>query len=131
MAGSGPSKQTINYSTERVVGNGSFGVVFQATCLESGETVSVSVARASKHIEAQAILVSCYPCQLLIELYLSICRSEITLSPCLIAPSYHKRCETGLILQAFLHLLKWSCSEGCAAHFGKLLLIGAHSAGGD
>lgn len=39
VAGSGPSKQTINYSTERVVGNGSFGVVFQATCLESGETV--------------------------------------------------------------------------------------------
>ena len=39
VAGSGPTKQTINYSTERVVGNGSFGVVFQATCLESGETV--------------------------------------------------------------------------------------------
>lgn len=39
VAGSGPSRQTINYSTERVVGNGSFGVVFQATCLESGETV--------------------------------------------------------------------------------------------
>ena len=42
VAGSGPSKQTINYSTERVVGNGSFGVVFQATCLESGETVGLS-----------------------------------------------------------------------------------------
>ena len=41
VAGSGPSKQTINYSTERVVGNGSFGVVFQATCLESGETVGL------------------------------------------------------------------------------------------
>ena len=39
VAGSGASRQTINYSTERVVGNGSFGVVFQATCLESGETV--------------------------------------------------------------------------------------------
>ena len=38
-AGSGPSRQTINYHTERVVGNGSFGVVFQATCLETGETV--------------------------------------------------------------------------------------------
>ena len=41
VAGNGPSKQTINYSTERVVGNGSFGVVFQATCLESGETVGL------------------------------------------------------------------------------------------
>ena len=38
-ATSGISRSTINYSTERVVGNGSFGVVFQATCLETGETV--------------------------------------------------------------------------------------------
>lgn len=38
-AGSGASKQTFNYSTERVVGNGSFGTVFQATCLETAETV--------------------------------------------------------------------------------------------
>lgn len=38
-AGSGPNKQTFNYATERVVGNGSFGTVFQATCLETAETV--------------------------------------------------------------------------------------------
>jgi len=38
----GPNKQTYNYATERVVGNGSFGVVFQATCLETAETVSSS-----------------------------------------------------------------------------------------
>lgn len=37
--GSGSGRQTFNYSTDRVVGNGSFGVVFQATCLETGETV--------------------------------------------------------------------------------------------
>lgn len=37
--GTGVNRQTINFSTERVVGNGSFGVVFQATCLETGETV--------------------------------------------------------------------------------------------
>ena len=47
VAGSGPSKQTINYSTERVVGNGSFGVVFQATCLESGETVGLLTPSSS------------------------------------------------------------------------------------
>jgi hypothetical protein len=39
-AGSGANKQTFNYATERVVGNGSFGTVFQATCLETAETVS-------------------------------------------------------------------------------------------
>jgi hypothetical protein len=38
-SGTGASKQTFNYSTDRIVGNGSFGVVFQATCLETGETV--------------------------------------------------------------------------------------------
>lgn len=41
-AGTGANKQTYNYSTERVVGNGSFGVVFQATWLEGGETVRPS-----------------------------------------------------------------------------------------
>ena len=38
-AGSGPDKQTFNYRTERIVGQGSFGVVYQAKCLETGETV--------------------------------------------------------------------------------------------
>lgn len=38
-AGSGANKQTFNYATERIVGNGSFGTVFQATCLETAETV--------------------------------------------------------------------------------------------
>ncbi len=38
-AGSGAARQVVNYSTERIVGNGSFGVVFQATCLENGATV--------------------------------------------------------------------------------------------
>lgn len=41
-SGSGSSKQTYNYATERIVGNGSFGVVFQATCLETAETVRSS-----------------------------------------------------------------------------------------
>jgi len=39
VSGSGSTKQTYNFATDRVVGNGSFGVVFQATCLETGETV--------------------------------------------------------------------------------------------
>ncbi|GBG76333.1 hypothetical protein CBR_g22080 [Chara braunii] len=37
----GQPKQSISYSAERIVGNGSFGVVFQATCVESGETVAI------------------------------------------------------------------------------------------
>lgn len=38
-SGSGADKRVYNYATDRVVGNGSFGVVFQATCLETAETV--------------------------------------------------------------------------------------------
>jgi len=38
-SGTGANRQTFSYSTDRVVGNGSFGVVFQATCLETGDTV--------------------------------------------------------------------------------------------
>lgn len=38
--GVGADKQMMNYQIERVVGTGSFGVVFQAKCLETGEIVS-------------------------------------------------------------------------------------------
>ncbi|KAF7804960.1 polygalacturonase [Senna tora] len=34
-------KQTISYMAEHVIGHGSFGVVFQAKCLETGETVAI------------------------------------------------------------------------------------------
>ncbi|KAJ4834177.1 Shaggy- protein kinase epsilon [Turnera subulata] len=34
-------EKTISYMAERVVGQGSFGIVFQAKCLETGETVAI------------------------------------------------------------------------------------------
>jgi hypothetical protein len=37
----GKPKQKVSYMAERVVGTGSFGVVFQAKCLETGETVAI------------------------------------------------------------------------------------------
>ncbi|KAI5421090.1 mitochondrial lysine-tRNA synthetase, variant 2, partial [Lathyrus oleraceus] len=37
----GQPKQTISYMAECVIGHGSFGVVFQAKCLETGETVAI------------------------------------------------------------------------------------------
>lgn len=37
----GQPKQTISYMAERVVGSGSFGIVFQAKCLETGESVAI------------------------------------------------------------------------------------------
>ncbi|KAJ0986043.1 hypothetical protein J5N97_004399 [Dioscorea zingiberensis] len=37
----GEPKQTVSYMAERIVGTGSFGIVFQAKCLETGETVAI------------------------------------------------------------------------------------------
>ncbi|CAN1308625.1 Shaggy-related protein kinase theta [Linum perenne] len=37
----GQPKQTISYMAERVVGTGSFGVVYQAKCLETGDSVAI------------------------------------------------------------------------------------------
>ncbi|GLT77587.1 hypothetical protein SLA2020_491570 [Shorea laevis] len=37
----GQPRQSISYMAERVVGTGSFGVVFQAKCLETGESVAI------------------------------------------------------------------------------------------
>jgi len=34
-------KHSISYAAERVIGNGSFGVVYQATAIETGETVAI------------------------------------------------------------------------------------------
>ena len=34
-------RSVLRYAAERVVGNGSFGVVFQATCVETRETVAI------------------------------------------------------------------------------------------
>ena len=54
-SGSGATRQTFNYSTDRVVGNGSFGVVFQATCLETGETVG-------RDGQGRSVWRACSPC---------------------------------------------------------------------
>jgi glycogen synthase kinase 3 beta len=42
-ANKGPSEKrgSISYAAERVIGNGSFGVVYQATVIETGETVAI------------------------------------------------------------------------------------------
>ncbi|KAH0671340.1 hypothetical protein KY285_025552 [Solanum tuberosum] len=41
LSGRNGQKQTLSYMAERVVGTGSFGVVFQAKCLETGESVAI------------------------------------------------------------------------------------------
>ena len=45
------AKTTLKYAIERVVGNGSFGVVFQATCLETSETVAIKKVLQDKRFK--------------------------------------------------------------------------------
>uniref|UniRef100_A0A2N9HKU3 non-specific serine/threonine protein kinase n=1 Tax=Fagus sylvatica TaxID=28930 RepID=A0A2N9HKU3_FAGSY len=53
----GEPKQTVSYMAERVVGNGSFGVVFQAKCLETGETVAIKKVLQDKRYKNRELQV--------------------------------------------------------------------------
>ncbi|KAF7803304.1 Shaggy-related protein kinase eta [Senna tora] len=60
----GEPKQTISYMAERVVGTGSFGIVFQAKCLETGEVVAIKKVlqdRRYKNRELQLMRVMDHP----------------------------------------------------------------------
>ena len=50
-AGSGATRQTFHFATDRVAGNGSFGVVLRATCLETGETVAIKKVLQDKRFK--------------------------------------------------------------------------------
>lgn len=53
----GQPKQTISYMAERVVGTGSFGVVFQAKCLETGEPVAIKKVLQDKRYKNRELQV--------------------------------------------------------------------------
>ena len=50
-AGSGNAAETISYSAERIIGNGSFGVVFQASVVETGEIVAIKKVLQDKRFK--------------------------------------------------------------------------------
>lgn len=61
----GKSKQGISYIAEREVGNGSFGVVYQATLIETQETVAIKKVlqdRRFKNRELQIMGMLDHPC---------------------------------------------------------------------
>ncbi|MED6181689.1 Shaggy- protein kinase theta [Stylosanthes scabra] len=53
----GQPKQTISYMAERVVGTGSFGVVYQAKWVESGETVAIKKVLQDKRYKNRELQV--------------------------------------------------------------------------
>ncbi|XP_057805631.1 shaggy-related protein kinase alpha-like [Salvia miltiorrhiza] len=60
----GKPKQTMSYMAERVVGTGSFGVVYQAKCLETGESVAIKKVlqdRRYKNRELQIMQLLSHP----------------------------------------------------------------------
>ncbi|XP_075083742.1 shaggy-related protein kinase epsilon-like isoform X1 [Nicotiana tabacum] len=60
----GRQKKTLSYMAERVVGTGSFGVVFQAKCLETGESVAIKKVlqdRRYKNRELQIVRMLDHP----------------------------------------------------------------------
>ncbi|KAG6402702.1 hypothetical protein SASPL_134907 [Salvia splendens] len=60
----GKPKQTMSYMAERVVGTGSFGVVYQAKCLETGESVAIKKVlqdRRYKNRELQVMQMLSHP----------------------------------------------------------------------
>jgi len=63
-------KQAISYAAERVIGNGSFGVVYQATVIETGETVAIKKVlqdRRFKNRELQVMSMLDHPCVVMLK----------------------------------------------------------------
>lgn len=68
-AAAAPAKKkemgAVRYAAERVIGNGSFGVVYQATVIETGETVAIKkvlqvhTQHAHAHREGRRVGVRC------------------------------------------------------------------------
>ncbi|ESQ47446.1 hypothetical protein EUTSA_v10028310mg [Eutrema salsugineum] len=55
----GEPKQTISYMAERVVGTGSFGIVFQTKCLETGESVAIKKLLQERRYKNRELQYSC------------------------------------------------------------------------
>lgn len=60
-AGQGPDRpQEVSYTDTKVIGNGSFGVVFQATLCDTGELVAIKKVLQDKRFKVSSMIVGRY-----------------------------------------------------------------------
>ncbi|CAA6663641.1 unnamed protein product [Spirodela intermedia] len=123
----GQPKQTISYMAERAVGHGSFGVVFQAKCLETGETVAIKKVlqdKRYKNRELQTMRLLDHPNVVSLkhcffsttekeELYLNWCWNIAGLYPCSIGVCHRDIKPQNLLVNPHTHQLKL-CDFGSA-----------------
>ncbi|KAI3931325.1 hypothetical protein MKX01_040242 [Papaver californicum] len=86
----GQPKQTISYMAERVVGQGSFGIVFQAKCLETGETVAIKKVLQGKRYKNRELQMMRLLDHHNIELYLNLVLEYVPETVYLVAKHYSR-----------------------------------------
>lgn len=133
--GVGSAKQTIRYVTERVVGNGSFGVVFQARCVETGETVAVKKVLQDKRFknrELQIIRLMAHPNIVLLKhcFYTTSEKDDVFLNLVSLGLEAGGRCRLeGVDAQsrgAGLEFVWWTASQALPDMHGPVLVERKH-----
>lgn len=62
--GQGPDRpQEVSYTDTKVIGNGSFGVVYQAKLCDSGELVAIKKVLQDKRFKVRVCIASEYLCE--------------------------------------------------------------------
>ena len=68
----GGTRHILRFAAERIVGNGSFGVVFQATCIETKETVAIKRVLQDKRFKNRELqIMRCVPYPLIAAILLA------------------------------------------------------------
>ena len=79
--------QTISYSAERIIGNGSFGVVFQAAVVETGEVVAIKKVLQDKRFKNREL-------QIMRQLVKDPHSNIVGLKHCFYSQVSHKKLQT-------------------------------------
>lgn len=92
------TEQQISYSAERIIGNGSFGVVFQAAVVETGEIVAIKKVLQDKRFKNREL-------QIMRQLVKDPHSNIVALKHCFYSQVSFLRCVSLLHLQELYHSL--------------------------